>query len=513
MPGWMNEQGETSSQAHLAAYHWLMIETLRGVPVDQLTTALESAGLRCRRASDPTTVVRDVVIHSPGDPDPDPDTLVMCTAPGVALPACVAVVVRDGDLSHVLAEAPDRTAVFSADENVRFSDAYDRVQWVLRESLGQSAVDDAFELADTLATALGGAVAIEDVNRRVVAFSTITGQPIDDVRRQGILDRHVPEHVERNEWYARLWRSKGVCEYPAGEECTARLAIAVRAGAEPVGSIWVVGSRDTLDPEADQILERALGTVIACLAHQDHFASRGREMRTRILRQLLGSGGVAGQALGYVLPGPSVLVAVSGGDELLDVRQADVLSLHAQRFQGFGLSAVLDGRVYALLPSGERERLDVHIKGIMSRVAAPVGPVVVSSVIDQVEDLPSARERVDRLARLHGDSTGIVQADDERINLAFAEIAESLRGSAALQGGTVSVMAQYDRENGTVYVPTLRAWFDACGDVTVAASALHVHQNTFRYRMARAQALFGLDLDDPDERLIAHLKLRLDDFE
>src|SRR5690606_32067857 len=118
------------------------------------------------------------------------------------------------------------------------------------------------------ATAVGGAVAIEDASRRVVAFSTVPGQPIDDVRRQGILDRNVPEHAERDAWYAQLWRTPGVLEFQAGPESTARLAVAVRAGNETLGSIWVVGSRATLSSDADETIRRAVGVVAACLTHQ-----------------------------------------------------------------------------------------------------------------------------------------------------------------------------------------------------------------------------------------------------
>jgi DNA-binding PucR family transcriptional regulator len=36
-----------------------------------------------------------------------------------------------------------------------------------------------------------------------------------------------------------------------------------------------------------------------------------------------------------------------------------------------------------------------------------------------------------------------------------------------------------------------------------------VHPNTCRYRLARAEQLFGLALADPDERLLLWLQLRL----
>ncbi|MFD1050894.1 helix-turn-helix domain-containing protein, partial [Kibdelosporangium lantanae] len=50
---------------------------------------------------------------------------------------------------------------------------------------------------------------------------------------------------------------------------------------------------------------------------------------------------------------------------------------------------------------------------------------------------------------------------------------------------------------------------DAFGDVIAAASALHVHPNTFRYRLRRLTEISGLDLTDPDARFAAMLQLRV----
>lgn len=500
-----------------------MIETFRGAPVDELVAVLGGAALHRVRVPEPAAVIRGAVIHTPGDPAPDPDLLTLCTATDGKLPTCVAIVVRECQVAEALARLPPDTAVFAVPDSARWSDVYDRVQWTLRDSFGQLAVHDAFQLADALAVALGGAVAIEDAGRRVVAFSTIAGQPIDDVRRRGILDRSVPEHVEREAWYAQLWRGTGVAEFASGAESTARLAIAIRAGADLLGSIWVMGTRESLSPGADEILQGSVGVVATCLAHQDHFASRGRETRGQILRQLLGGSVSAGQALGYTLPGPTVLIAFSRGEqpgdlELLDARLSDVLSLHAQRFQGFGLAAVIDGRVYALLPAVGRARLNDRLRSVVSRlVPRASGVVAVSSAVERIDHLPRTRRQLDRLIDLRnrrglvcGD---IVHADDERDNLLLAELADTVREVEALRAGAVNAIAEHDREHGTSYMLTLRAWFEANGDVAAAAARLHVHPNTFRYRMTRAGALFGLRLDHPDERLLLHLQMRLRDYE
>jgi DNA-binding PucR family transcriptional regulator len=54
---------------------------------------------------------------------------------------------------------------------------------------------------------------------------------------------------------------------------------------------------------------------------------------------------------------------------------------------------------------------------------------------------------------------------------------------------------------------TLNAYFCNPGNASEAARELHIHPNTFRYRMAKVADLLGLDLEDRDTRLIVELEL------
>lgn len=519
--------------------------------LDELAAALARVpGIRCVRMPDPGAAVRGVVLHTCGDPAPEAALLVLCASLDGGLPDSTAIAVREAMVARALAEASPRTAIFAIGDTARWSDAYDRVQWVLGEAFGQVAEHDAFHLADAIATSAGGAVTIEDARRRVVAFSTVPGQPIDEVRRQGILGRQVPEHVERQKWYARLWRTDGVCEFNDGTESTGRLAIAVRAAGEPLGSIWVIGTRQTLNAGAAEVLELSVDTVAACLAHQDHFAARSRGARVQLLAALLGpadpagpagQAGSAGQALLAELPGPAVLAALAraprsagpagqastgrtaGGQaehDLLDERLADVLSLRAHRVHGSGLAAPLDGRVYALFPATERTRLTSYLTDTVQRTGSLVHWAAVSDVVRHADQLPAARRHVDIVLRLRATSgqpppqvLDVVYVEQERRNLMLAELADAARDVPQVLDGVISTIAAHDQDNGTAYLTTLRAWFECGGDGTAAATLLHVHPNTFRYRMSRAAALFGLRLDVADERLLLHLQLRLRDLE
>jgi hypothetical protein len=85
-----------------------------------------------------------------------------------------------------------------------------------------------------------------------------------------------------------------------------------------------------------------------------------------------------------------------------------------------------------------------------------------------------------------------------------------LRDLAAAHGdrptGPVARLSCYDAEHGTNLVETLRAWLGAFGDV--AAAAMFVHPNTFRYRLRRLTEVSGIDLADPEQRFAAMRQLR-----
>ena len=88
----------------------------------------------------------------------------------------------------------------------------------------------------------------------------------------------------------------------------------------------------------------------------------------------------------------------------------------------------------------------------------------------------------------------------------------SEHGSWVEDAPSVARLRAFDAEHsGSCLVETLRAYLDHFGDVSAASRALSVHSNSLRYRLRRIAQVSGLDLADPDARLLAQLQLRLSD--
>jgi len=70
-------------------------------------------------------------------------------------------------------------------------------------------------------------------------------------------------------------------------------------------------------------------------------------------------------------------------------------------------------------------------------------------------------------------------------------------------------LAEHDERRGGELSRTLSGFFEANGNLARAAANLDVHRNTLVSRLERISELTGLDLDDPENRLVLHLALRV----
>lgn len=487
------------------------MSSLPGVELGAVLAALGGSSVELVRPGPAPTLISGVELHTATDPAPDPKALVLWTDIAAEAPVCPAVVVREAHVAAALGRLPVEVAVVRLAPGPRWADVLDGARSCLHGIVAQDVAQDLFDMADALATALGGAVAIEDADRRILAFSTVSGQPIDEVRRQGILGRRVPEHVERDDWYRRLWRAHGPVQYEAGPESAPRLAIGLRSAGERVGSVWVVGDASSLQPHAATILEQAASGIAAALVNSQGAGARGREQRTRLLTSLLRGG--PGPAVDRLLPAVLVGIRVSEQtdvDDLVRTRLADILSLQAQRSDGIGLAGEAGGIVYAILPWTSEERIEQQLLSLLQRTGLPGAGAAVSAPVHAGSALRDPEREVAALLQMGSESNhGVVFAGRSRTQLLLVELAEAVQAVDGLSRGAGARVAEYDEQHGTSYQDSLLAWFTANADVSSAAARLHVHANTLRYRLARTAALFALDLEDADTRLLLHLELRL----
>ncbi|MCW2587031.1 MAG: PucR family transcriptional regulator [Frankiales bacterium] len=458
--------------------------------------------------------VSEVVLLGPGDPVPQaPDALLVCTQALPAGPVTAAGLVVKG--------VPDPTAygvpVLVADDALPWNHLLQLLTTAVAVSGTTGAVGDLFAFANSVAALVGGAVAVEDPQRRVLAYSSLE-HPIDEARRQGILGRMVP-HFQRNDGlYRDVQRAPGVIRVPADGDVLPRLAVAVRSGAELLGSIWVVEAT-AVDEVAEQALLDASRQAALHLLRARAGAGLERRARGELLRGLLdgrAAPDLAGVRLGLDVSSPVTVLAFSlpqetASDELAVDAVADLVQLQCVAVRPRSSVLVELGTAYALVPGDvSRARLAQLATAVGERARTALRVELgggVGGTVAGLHEVAQSRRDADAVLRLVAPGE-VSLVEDVVAQVVLLDLQRHLASSAHLRLPAVDRMLRHDAEQGTPYAASVLAYLAANADVPAAAESVNVHPNTFRYRLRRVRELFGVDLADADVRLVVWLQLR-----
>ena len=176
----------------------------------------------------------------------------------------------------------------------------------------------------------------------------------------------------------------------------------------------------------------------------------------------------------------------------------------------------IDGGLVCLLAGDNGKRQEKAAK-LMQRVAEELGryfdeePIVVASGRCAVlTDYPPAWDRCMRMVSI-GRSfgrTGALSSQDfgPLPMLVAASDAGDIRSFVQ---ESVGAIADHDRENGTPYLETLSVYLTEGCRSQACADTMGLHVTTLRYRLARIQELFGVDVETPEKRFAVELAIRL----
>jgi hypothetical protein len=473
---------------------------------------------------------------------PDFDQLLQRAADRNA--AAVVVKAHGASVEHVRAAGVlHGVAVLVAPDSADWS----RLATVARASVMGAAADsvsgarlgDLFALANSIASITNAAASIVDPRGRIVGYSTLPGQEIDELRRVTTLalEESVPPAFDED--FKVVYSSPRAVHIPLDEGGSDRLALAVRAGGELLGSVWLIDPGEERRAAALEALDR-IGPLIGLHMLHARSASDFGERRTGdLMRTLMEDPAHASFAAAQLGLDPRGGLAVAAfalvGPESgrLDLarqthRLLDLVTTVCNVYVTHSATALIEATVYAVLTgSGEGARathrrilreVESHSHTISSfRLVAAVGRTAAS-----VDGVPESRdEALSTLTYLWhrapspsgagvaaGAGTGSVALfEDHRIPLNLLKIHEFIAHHALGEGDAVSVITAHDATHGTDYLQTVRAYSSTNGNISAMADLLHVHKNTVRYRLARLVEEFHLDLEDPYVRLWLALRV------
>ncbi len=404
------------------------------------------------------------------------------------------------------------------------------------ETLAGLPSGDLFAVANAIGALIDAPVTIEDRRSRVLAFSGRQDEA-DPSRVETILGRQVPER------FARMLSDRGVfrelyrTDKPVYVDLPVerldgltmpRVAVAVRAGDEILGSIWAAVS-EPLTADRTQALCDAARLVALHMLRVRAGADVERRLRADLLSTALEGGAAAREALSRLgladQPVVVLALAVLDSGEAADAglaterqRLSDGLAMHLSAVHPRCAAALVGDTAYGLVPvsrdaDGEQRAMRIA-RDFLDRVGDRVRAVVgIGPVARSAAELPEARDSADRALRVLRTGSGAGRRAallaDVHVEALLLELQDLVAARGDRPTGTVARLLEYDELHHAHLVETLRAWLDAFGDVIAASAAVHVHANTFRYRLRRLAEVGGFDMTDPEARFAAMLQLRV----
>lgn len=385
---------------------------------------------------------------------------------------------------------------------------------------------DLFSLANEIAYAVGGAVTIEDASDRVLAYSNLPHQEIDESRRRTILGRQVPGDARKNNEAPQADPQGAVVHVgPVWEGEFGRMAIAIPSGPEVLGTIWVV-EYEPLGKEAEQALQQAASVTALHLMRSRSTEDPHRRARVEALMTLLdgadsSTAAVASLGLDEGLSYAVLALGPASGEvdpDISTARLLEVAGVYCGAWHPSSVCAISGTTVYALVPVRETTGARDHLKRVAQDVVRTVARtssfsvcVGIGSIAAGQSEVHSSRRVADTVLRAisHEHDVRVATADDVRSRVVLAELRATAVPAFDLGLSPVQALLDHDRRRGTEHAKTLLAWLDSFGEARTAAAALFVHENTLRYRVRRISERFEIDLDDPHVRLVTWLELRL----
>lgn len=393
--------------------------------------------------------------------------------------------------------------------------------------LAPSTGDKLFALANTIARVYGGSVAIEDHQRGILAHSAIAGQAIDELRTRGILDRRAGDAPVNEDRYRQVLAAEGPVSFSAYRNFLPRVAIAVRAGSIPLGTIWALNpegvSSSSLSSEKHELIEQAASLVGSYLLESWRTASLSVLPREEAFKRMLAGNEQRGDTelvdtaesnIGVII----VLTVAKGSQTSVQIAEIQgVLRRHLGVYVPDVLSTVIGREIIVLCPVETNTQIRQWVVRALNELQ-PETRTRIRAGLSQPHPirshLPYAVAEAREIAAL-ADSTHsqIPELGDVRPQLFLAACQRVIDQDERLILPEIEKLLEH-RERNLYLAETFDCWLQEVGNVGRTAQRLRVHEQTVRYRLRKVSELIDIDLTthtpiDPTKLLSLWLQIRL----
>lgn len=388
------------------------------------------------------------------------------------------------------------------------------------------------QLVESLARRMDRSVAIDNPKVQLLAYSPHRGE-VDPVRAESILRRAVPRDVV-DHVHACRGQSVGLFTVTARPDLRLedpRIGHPIVYNGTLLGFLWFLSSDGPVGEHHHEVIRRAAADA-ALLMHREYLqAGLDRDREHHLLGELLEPKESRRAAAAEAVMDEGLFAAESFAAMVVHLERPGEAGTDADRLALVsGLEAIrstrqsrhvltLERRDHAILLVAEpfgasaRETLvglgRVLHEAVTAKTDAPHCRVGIGRMFRELGEAWRSYEQADRTVRVLARARilpDVTSVDDLGVYELLGQVAPEVL-EAVLHPGLRDLLDQH--ASGESLVQTLEVFLDHAGDVKAASEELFVHRTSLYYRLRRIQELTGLDLSSGDDRLIAHLGLKI----
>ncbi|MED3434964.1 PucR family transcriptional regulator [Bacillus velezensis] len=388
------------------------------------------------------------------------------------------------------------------------------------------------DVADHISEVLQCPITIEDVNHKLLAYSTHS-DCTDPARTSTIIGRRVPEKVINKLWkdgtIPALLKTDQPIKVKEIDEVglSNRVAISIWKNSQVLGFIWALEIKKKLNDEDLKTLQLAAKAVRNKLLHlqirKTKIEERGQEFFWKMLTGHIYQEAEMAEGfhkLGMALPSVFSVMIIRLHDELTEKTEQQLQYLQETTQQIHVMLATVDSNELILLaapktdqPFKDVKHFALHIqKQLKERykiedASIAVGGIyeLISYVYRSYQEALSVLKAKERFVR----ETKHLFSFSELGIYQYLDVLDEKRKHSGYMNYSLSKLEQYDREHQADMVKTLEHFIDADSNVNTAAKALNIHVNTLNYRLKRISQIAEIDLKNVNEKFTIYLDIKL----
>lgn len=397
--------------------------------------------------------------------------------------------------------------------------------------------DSLDEFADLVSNFLQCPITIEDVNHRLLAYST-HDERTDSARISTIIGRRVPEKVITQLWkegtIPALLKSREPIRVKSMDDIGLgnRVAVSIWKQEEVLGFIWALEIDKSLSEQDLILLKKAAdASKNKLLQLQTRKNKKGERFQEFFWKLLTGHLKEKEEITEHfhtlqITPAPSFVVLVFQFAENITSKEEQYISYLLKTSQRLKIMLyTIDCNLLILLISATNmdkpfKELDHFVQTFVWKMSDRYGVKeicpVYSSVYDEYQKIGKAYQETLTVLSIkekfpletnhiyNYQNLGIYQ---------FLDLLLEKRNSEEYKNHSLKSLHNYDQKHHCNLVETLEVFLNKDANINDAAQELNIHANTLNYRLKRIAEIGDINYKDPGQKIILYLDLKLEKYQ